>query len=247
MYLLSELLVYKVRDAEWTGLSEWAIGLERAPLIRLWAAHIQVAPSLNQWLTPRPYLFLSTAVTLWLYAYKYISLTRYRPIYCSCIMVSDFFVFRSEQSPCGQKISPVLAVISSAFHRAPSTKQRLLLRLPTIIIIPVRRRYHHRHQGLSQDDSHATVLCADHPRTPACRLQPERVIIRLKRLGDEEQTAHHGERTRQSAEQYPPTVLHLPPRQPLSCLRRSGGEEETNHRHGTRGFRRAQTPANCLL
>ena len=41
-------LSYKARDAE------WATGLERVPLIRLWAAHIQVAPSLSRWLTPRP-------------------------------------------------------------------------------------------------------------------------------------------------------------------------------------------------
>ena len=27
---------YEVRDVEWAGLSEWATGLERAPLMRLW-------------------------------------------------------------------------------------------------------------------------------------------------------------------------------------------------------------------
>ena len=53
---------YQIRDAEWAGLSEWATGLERAPLKRLWTAHVQVAPSLNRWLTlkarltPRPCL-----------------------------------------------------------------------------------------------------------------------------------------------------------------------------------------------
>ena len=43
-----EDFVCKARDAE------WATGLERAPLTRLWAKHIQVAPSLSQWLTPPP-------------------------------------------------------------------------------------------------------------------------------------------------------------------------------------------------
>ena len=52
---------YKARDAEWARCSEWArysewaTSSEKAPLIRLWAAHIQVAPSLNRWLTPCPY------------------------------------------------------------------------------------------------------------------------------------------------------------------------------------------------
>ena len=38
----------QVRDAA------WATGLKRAPLMRLWAAHAQVAPPLSRWLTPRP-------------------------------------------------------------------------------------------------------------------------------------------------------------------------------------------------
>ena len=39
---------FEARDAE------GATGLERTPLMRLWAARLQVAPSINRRLTPQP-------------------------------------------------------------------------------------------------------------------------------------------------------------------------------------------------